>query len=59
MNAAELKKNLKAIGWTQVRLANAVGVHPNSVSKMIAADKVSKPVAAYLELKMKLKGIAE
>ncbi len=59
MNAAELKRNLKSIGWTQVRLANAVGVHPNSVSKMIAADKVSKPVAAYLELKMKLKGIAE
>lgn len=59
MNAAELKRNLKAIGWTQLRLANAVGVHPNSVSKMVAADKISRPVAAYLELKMKVKGIAE
>ncbi len=59
MNAVEFKRDLKAIGWTQLRLANAVGVHPNSVSKMVKADKISGPVAAYLALKVKVKGISE
>lgn len=59
MNAVDFKRNLKAIGWSQIRLANAVGVHPNSVSKMVKADKISGPVAAYLELKVRVKEMGE
>lgn len=54
MNAAELKQSLRALGWSQARLAQTVGMHPNSISKMIKANNVSKPVAAYLEVQVKL-----
>jgi plasmid maintenance system antidote protein VapI len=55
VNAAELKESLRLLGWSQNRLAGVVGMHPNSISKMVSADKISKPVAAYLDVQVKLK----
>lgn len=59
MNAAQLKQSLKRMGWSQKDLAERVGMHPNSISKMVKADKVSNPVAAYLNKTLALKEIAQ
>ena len=59
MNSKELREALKDLGWSQATLAGKVGLHPNSISKMVAKDKVSRPVAAYLAMVKRVKGLGE
>lgn len=58
MNSNELKGALKEMGWSQKRLADVVDMHQNSISKMIAKDKINGAVAALVDTSLALHRIA-
>jgi transcriptional regulator with XRE-family HTH domain len=49
MNAAELRKLRKKLGWSQARLAREVGVAPNSVARWERGEMaISEPSARLI-----------
>ncbi len=51
MSSAELRAIRERVGWTQSQLANALGMHPNTVACMERGDKpISARTVAALEM---------
>ena len=49
-----LQMVLSELGWTQVKLAKFMGVHPNTVTKWVK-DGVPLQIQRYLELRLQMK----
>lgn len=55
MTPAELRSTIDALGWSQARLARAVGTTPRAISRYATGKQpVPPPIAAYLALLSRL-----
>ena len=51
MTKEELKEHLKALGWSQGKLAKTLGVDISTVNRWVNSDaEIPGPVVAYVEL---------
>lgn len=57
MTGKELKEAILDLGWTQAKLARALSVGPNSVSRWVADrdGAVPGPIAAYVRVVLRMK----
>jgi transcriptional regulator with XRE-family HTH domain len=60
MTAADLKRTLKALGWTQAHLAERLGVDLATVSRWANGHlPVPKYAVAFLDLALKVKDFSD
>ena len=59
MTATELKEHLKYLNWSQAELGRRVKASNNTVTRWVKTGKISGAVAVYVELKVKVKRLAE
>jgi transcriptional regulator with XRE-family HTH domain len=55
MTGTELRRLRRSLGWTQVALARAVGVHPNSIARQERGELgIKEPLARLVRLLVKM-----
>lgn len=59
MNAKELRSAIKTLGWSQAELGRRVDAYPTTVSRWMTTDRVPGGVAAYVNLFLKVRELAE
>lgn len=59
MNAKELRSAIKTIGWSQADLGRHVDAYPTTVSRWMTTDRIPGGVAAYVNLFLRVRELAE